>query len=673
MAKSVQAMAAEPKSTPRESKLLEVPYTKRSPEQAMALYEKLRPKAEQRKGDYQTLRDAYEGNFPSDSRLKANFLKSTVDAYQSLLAFPPDIRVPPVSADEKDLKKADMHEQVLYGHWGVNGMAVKLVAAGHWLSKLGMAVFSALPDFENRRVRNELLFPDYFIPVRGRYPLSYDACFYAYKADSEEVSTTVPGDTSASADEVEIVQYWDRQVMYKWKDGKFAGGWNHDLGVVPIRAVANILVPERIEGASDIEQAIGLNEYLNELFSYEADILGFISNLPVVLKSDNTDADQVRSQWGAGAIIGIKSSDSLGFLDVPNLPSSLETQQNRTRGFLQDVTHMSDLMLNGRVNQSIATGSALARMAQPTMTIVAARQVILGAELAELNRISLMMYERFFPTDEIQLWGNRNNTLFTIKFKGRDLKGYYENAIVWQPDRMNASARDVALLQKEGRGIVSKRYVREMSGVENPTQMEEEIQREKLLEAQVQVQVETMMAQAKAQAEQAALAAGAPPGGVPAASGELQAPGQPSQGNMPEQVAKQALQIANGAGSGKEMPAGPFSASPTPVIGGQAPATGRAPATGQAPAAAQQGPVSSTQVAQAVSRVGKLRGRVWLVGAIAAQGSTTAQIDLAINQGVDKKTLIDALPQWYGRLRFQKVAGQPAGQAIEITPAALVR
>lgn len=667
--KSVKTLAAEPKSTPRESKIILPPGAKRSPDDAYALYQKLQPKAQQRQADLQVLRDAYEGDYPTDSKLKANMLQSTVDAYQSLLAFPPDIRVPPVSAEEKDLKHADKVEQVLYAHWTANGMPQKLVAAGHWLSKLGSAVFSVLPDFEQRRVRMELLFPDYFIPVPGRYPLSYDAAFYAYRADRAEVTTTAPGDTPQD-DEVEIVQYWDRDVMYKWVDSKFAGGWTHELGEVPIRSVANILVPEKIEGNSDIEQAIGLNEYLNALFSYEADILSFIANLPVVLKSDSTDADEIRSKWGAGALIGIKRDDELAFLQTPNLPASLETQQNRTRGYLQDTTHMSDLMLTGRVNQSIATGSALARMAQPTMTIVAARQVVLGAELATLNRLSLMMYERFFPTEEIQLWGQRNGDMFTIKFKGRDLKGYYENAIIWQPDRLNAQARDVALLQKEGRGIVSKRYVREMTGVENPTQMEEEIQREKLLEAQIQAQAQIILAQAQAQAQQIMLGAQAAPGGAPGAPGELQPPGQPSQGNMPEQVVKQAVQLANGAGSGKEMPAGPFSANPTPVVGQPAAAGQGAPAPA---AAAQGGPVTSTQVAQAVARIAKLRGRVWLVGAIATQGNSTGTIDLAINQGVDKKTLIDALPQWYGRLRFSKVTGQPSGQAIEITPAALVR
>lgn len=61
----------------------------------------------------------------------------------------------------------------------------------------------------------------------------------------------------------------------------------------------------------------------------------------------------------------------------------------------------------------------------------------------------------------------------------------------------------------------------------------------------------------------------------------------------------------------------------------------------------------------------KLKGRVWLKGDIL--GGAAQKIDVFLSAAIDKKTLIDSLPQYKGQLVFEKGKTPPAA-AIEVTP-----
>lgn len=75
---------------------------------------------------------------------------------------------------------------------------------------------------------------------------------------------------------------------------------------------------------------------------------------------------------------------------------------------------------------------------------------------------------------------------------------------------------------------------------------------------------------------------------------------------------------------------------------------------GRSGPASELGPnaVSADEVVAELSKVQKLKGQVYLIGEIAQRGATEQFIELGLTDKIDKQTILNAVPQWNGRIRF---------------------
>jgi hypothetical protein len=78
------------------------------------------------------------------------------------------------------------------------------------------------------------------------------------------------------------------------------------------------------------------------------------------------------------------------------------------------------------------------------------------------------------------------------------------------------------------------------------------------------------------------------------------------------------------------------------------------------------GATTLDEVVQAFQAV-ETQGRVFLVGEI-VEGQTTDDIEVAVTDGADRQTIVDALPQY--RFSFTVVKGEPRERFVEVTSGA---
>ena len=80
--------------------------------------------------------------------------------------------------------------------------------------------------------------------------------------------------------------------------------------------------------------------------------------------------------------------------------------------------------------------------------------------------------------------------------------------------------------------------------------------------------------------------------------------------------------------------------------------------------------VIALQDAVAVFQQAEVTGRVWLVGEIVQTGQTTGEIEIDVTEPADRQALVDAAPQFQGRLEVRVSSTEPDEPSVEITPGA---
>jgi hypothetical protein len=232
----------------------------------------------------------------------------------------------------------------------------------------------------------------------------------------------------------------------------------------------------------------------------------------------------------------------------------------------------------------------------------------------------------------------------------------------------------VISLQAQGAGLTSKKYGRDQIGIPDSDAMAEEIFAETIDDAVLAGFVQAMTEPTPEAAGEAVDKAsnyldplariadlhGAPPPphpGLNVGPGPGAAPGAPP------------------AGGGGGMPVGPLGtgggqvAAPAMMLppGSPAPAGAgpqAAPPGAPPPPAAPGGGVTVQDALTAFAGV-QLAGQAWLVGEIAATGSTKDAVEIAISDPSDKQPLQAAAPF---PTMFHQVAGEPQEQSVPITP-----
>ena len=631
-----------------------------------------------------------------------NLMKPIVLTSTLQLARLPEIMVPaPIKGDPIAAAFADKQEKALYALWNLNNMGVKHSHMAFNLSCFGSSVTYVRPDEEAKRPvilvrRPELCYPQ----PKGEMNREFAYVSFRWEEDEASVYAEFPdmrGKVSprpGHGRRLQVIEYIDDEDYVVIVEKQMAKHITHDFGFVPV-TVTTALDTGDVFGPADIDQLVSINIYLNALQTKLSDALE--DNLyPTTFL---IGGEQRPINTGPGAFNWLDEGTQVNRLDPARIPPELWDQVLRVEDFMR--THaIWPEVVSGEMDASIVTGKAIQRLQGTTAGLAALRQLYMATDLQKINEYMFRIMEKLWPSKKYSLHsmnyygplsppGAQNP--FTIEFLPKeDIKKYYVNECMYSVFGLDVNASVVAGLQMEERGLVSKRYLRnQLPGLRDAEGMRLEIQEEKREEmdfevelqqrlAQVQMGIEAQMQQAAAMQQGLAAPAGAAPGpegAAPAGPPQGLPPGAAPPGGttnvLPPQLSllpggqPQAMGIGEPLAGEENFPL-PFEEL-KPYGAAVDKLTPEVP-VGQ-PAAAETtiepDAVTVEQITEELAQVDKLKGQVYIVGRMAEKGFTTGKIELGLTDPKDKQTIINALPQYYGRFSFM-IVEEPPPDAIPV-------
>ena len=432
-----------------------------------------------RHADYEELYCRYSGEYWQDGietesggmRIALEHLSSQVVKHIGLATFTPEIQVPPMRQTDKEKKRADKLEKVLYAVWEANAMDVQNLYATYYLSGMGTLILGALPDPQSEaKVRVDVLDPRDCWPVLSG--LNYRDLRQMWTQSvltGDEVRYRLGGNKSYEDDEsYTLVQYWDEHkfALICLETEEVLRQRKHPLGKVPFAWAQNIPLPKEAHGLSDIEQSVGLVDYINDLFSYQAEITEYAANPTVVISGARHGSENFPA--GPGGKIFTEIGGQARFLQWEGTPPSMEALLSHALQALQDQTGTMEA-LSGRLEGGQKSGAAITKLltvgAQPRQRI---KEMQAGKCYSQINGIVLRIFEKLWGDVGVTLTGSKKKKPFEVEIRAKDIAGYYRNYLIYRPGMFNWGEQVSTELQIMGSGLQSKYTTRENLGIRSP-------------------------------------------------------------------------------------------------------------------------------------------------------------------------------------------------------------
>ncbi len=635
-------------------------------------------------------------------KLVYNVIQMVCNKYQTFLSPLPQIRVWADRETDTARAQATVKQRFLYGCWNQGSMDKIFADIAWYLPLMGDCWLGIHPDFDRNLPTPILRSPEFAYPIptfdkKGESAVIFSwrvaesvvaKNFVEYQAPIEVMRSARKGlfrRGQASNPQVEITEYSDDQEWHRWlvpyaADNEVpispqeVNGVVHNYGFNLFDHMKFIRVPDEPWGHGAVEQAINLNEMGNALYSlmFQAVIENVFPRL--ILENPQMAPEEIES--GPGAVIPLNAGGKAYYLQ-PEGPMVQEqnTFMRANELNIRNATGMPGVNFGESPASSIVTGKAVNELqgAGTGSMIEMVQGIGIGNGIVSWNEKAITIGQRTFRDDTMNLFGSEYKSFvdlvparFQLTVKGKQLVGSPRNDVIFSP-ALSQHEKLVMGLQGLGGGIWSKKYVREQQGVIDNDQMVEEIYGENIQDAVLGAylgafQQDPTPQNAESSEKQAvAFLAGQTATGAPVAAphpllnmptGHGAAAGV---GNAPATL----------SGGGQEV--SPPLALPqgAPAPQSAAPLQAAAPAPGGALPAAAAGGTTVQQALDAFKGV-TLQGRAWLVGEIAAKGSTSGAVEVAVTEAADQAAL-RAAAQF--PVLFHRVAGQPQEQAIEIVGA----
>lgn len=619
-----------------------------------------------------------QGSNPRYSEIPVPMVRAITEDWKSLMAVSPNHACPPVSpGEDQSEREADRREQIVSGIFWDSAMDFRIQEGAHYRSLHGAELCYCLPDPTDKRVRIESRSPyrTYARLINNRRELMYmgwdweEVTEYVLemyptveKYLDETNGVTRKGGRTTYPDKIVMTEWYDRNnrvvlVGDKWVDDM--PYVNHKWGFVPGQVIPNI-VGVGLWGQSDALYAVHLSQLYSEMLSMVQDgLFQNIYDIPIIFDDQPVgkvqvgphEALQMSSKAHTGSLRGdVKMAEGSLILDILERVARIGSGWPKTQ--------------SSEMDTAVISGKAFVAAQGPVAARAALKHVIHAMCLERVTGYALKLYEHHFPNDEIKLMAvagpSRTSVVAERSAMGnpvafvpsRDIAGNYTVFVNFPPGGSDQYRSTIEQLQLVEAGIISAETVRQNRPGIDPKAERMRIERETQEKAQLQADAATVMARASMnlQMEQAMAMAQAQAG----AAGAAGQPGQPPAQAPP--------------GQGAPAPQG---AAPAPTTG-QEP-----PARAQAVQGAQQGQqgewqrVTRAEVRAEMALVKPIRGRVFLMGAIARLGWSTGVIEVGLTDMVDKATLAQKTSFGrQGRLIFQKIDedSPPNARLIDVTP-----
>lgn len=481
-----------------------------------------------RNSEYQILRKVFDGDFMGASQVKAlgdsqfqervkliyNICNATVRRYMDQLSAPPRIEAVPRGWEPKDLEIADKQTKFLEYVYEANGFDKLLMQAGFYQSLLDNAVWHVRPNPDGVcKIKLELGVPDFYYPiVQSDDWNDVRGVIYAFRKfdagawQQKPLRAPIDGELAQAGSDV-VVEWWDAKYCIRFEGGKKVGTIQHDLGIIPWHKADNIPIPHRFRGQGDVDQAIGLNEYLNMLMSDMADMINYAANPIAVVRG--TKVGGVNLPFAPRAVWELERDAQVGFLQWTGAPPSVEAQLIRSIQAIEDTTGVSSPAF-GREIPSGTSGSAVRSLMAGFNTRLGTKQTLMGGALVRANTSICAMAERLFPNWEIPVIGElqtdedpegtaalaqldaeadapkrkprKKGSKVQYVVKPKEFDGWYKTRMIFPPTDPTASYFQE--MDKFAKGIQSKETTMRNMGITNIYDEQERIRTERLEEAE---------------------------------------------------------------------------------------------------------------------------------------------------------------------------------------------
>lgn len=445
-----------------------------------------------------------------DLKLVRNVLFEVCVKYQTFLSPLPMIRVyvdPPETENRK--RQATVKERYLYGTWNQRPLSMKEVLnrAAWYLPLMGDCFLGAFPDLDGKIIRPVLRSPEYAYPIQSYDGTTLDAVIFSWEATEARVARDFPNyvrkaDTHGgrfrflsgrrrkpeASPKVEMLEYSDGKEFSRWGGEQKLNGVEHEFGFNLFDQLSFIHVPDEPWNHGAVEQAVGMVEMGNALYSLLFQAV--LENVFPTLFLINPHKAPEQLDLGPGGVVGINEGGDVKWLTPPvqALGAQLQMLAENERAIKQD-TSMPDVNF-GQFNASIVTGKAINELqgAGTGSTVEMVQGVGIGSGMVSFNEKALNLGKVMFREEQMDLSGfatggmtDVNPKPFTLKVKGKEIVGSVRNEVVFSP-HLGLHEKIVMMLQAKEAGLVGKEYARNQIGIPDSQAMDEEIYSEQIEE-----------------------------------------------------------------------------------------------------------------------------------------------------------------------------------------------
>ncbi len=604
-----------------------------------------------------------QGSNPRYSEVPVPMVRSITEDWKSVMAITPNHMCPPASpGEDASEREADRREQIVGGVYYDSCLDIRVQEGSHYRTLHGAELLHCLPDPDDHRVRIDTRSPYrcYARLLNRRRELMYMA--WDWEEVTEYVLSMWPAVERTLGEEDGVfrkggqTRFPDKLLMSEWYDRTnrvvFASDkwvedmpWaEHNWGFVPGFIIPNI-VGVGLWGESDVQHAVHLSQLYSELLSMMQDgIFQSIYDVPIIFDDNQVgkievgphEALQMSSKARTGSLRqNVKMPEGNLILDI------LERVARIGSGWPK--------VQSSEMDSPVISGKAFVAAQGPVAARAAIKHVVYALGLERVTSYALKLYEKHFPDEEIKLMSldgrvrtaavaSRSAMGTPLTFvPSRDIAGNHTVIINFPPGGSDQYRHTIEQLQLKEAGIISAETVRQQRPGIDPRAERLRIERETRETANLQAEGATIMARAQLAVQQEAM--------VAAAQAQMQAqggmaPGQPQPGQQPQQ----SQQPQQGQG-------------PVPALQRERREPER---TGRVQAAQQGGGnwgrISRAEVRQEIAGARPIRGRVFLMGALARLGWTTGMVELGLTDLNDKAVINQKTVYGrQGRIVYQEV------------------
>jgi len=619
----------------------------------------------------------YDDEKQTKLRIVVNLLKPMAEAKRGLIGKMPDVRVPVNGIDPATQMLADANELRIRAMWRESKMKRMCGDMGFYLPIHGDCVGYVDLDFETKKVK---------LGVRS------SRGFYAVPADSEcikiaeAVFTATYSGLHAAAlfgkpelegyTNVKVYEYWNKDqhsyVTQAWEKGFLINNKNLFTPLVPLVVFPNIAIPGSLYGDSDIEQGIELVKEFNRRYSIETEAIVRTLFAPWIVKNPLQVPKEI--SLDPYSVIPVGEGGDVRPAQPAQIPYQWMQGKNELRGLINTVTGTPSA-LTGEMDSQIVTAKAFNASLGPMNAQMEVRNQYIHDGIEMLNMLGLKAQCEIFGDEKQKTFAmTADGSQYGLEYFGKEIEGYYENE-VYVPgssfiDEQTAFMQTQASLNQ---GRMSKRTAMRLDpNIPNVEDELNQIDQEKLHDAQIMAQAQQMMAQAS----QGPPPPGGPPTGDPSAPPTGSGSANPSQAESDLYAAERGGSPAGVAPpAGESLPGGEaaLSGPPLPTAGSPLEGMGAEPQQFMEPPAQGLSSVARAVVDEFRDIAAIPQGNtVFLTGPVLQGVLAPHSCEVYLSDMNDKATVVNHMkksaPEIHGNMDFYQ--GMPPADlpSIDVSP-----